>query len=363
MRRSLRWLSAFILSFALAGTAQAQSLAEMAGQMIVVGFQGDGVDDGGVAAVRADIAAGRAGGVMFLRTNVASLNAVRAMNAAFVDASGDLKPFIAIDQEGGLVERLTDAVGFDEIPSAARMAGGDPQTALRVYDDLGARLHSVGFNLNFGPVVDLAVNPDNPVIVRHGRSFGSDAGTVTEYASAFLMGHRNNGVLTALKHFPGHGSSAADSHEGFTDVSGSWEPVELEPFRRLAQTGMIDMIMSGHLYNPAYRPGATGSELPASLSPFWIQTVLRDELGFDGLVISDDMEMGAIRQNYEFAEAIKMAVRAGTDVLLFSNTADARTSLAPEIQAILVAEAEADVDFRRRIEQSYARIVALKSRL
>lgn len=362
MRRNLRWLGAIILWCGLSAVASAQDLTEMAGQMILVGFQGDSVDDAGVAAVRDDIAAGRVGGVMYLRTNVASLAAVRDMNAGFV-AAGAVVPFIAIDQEGGLVERLTEAVGFTEVPSAERMAASDPQAAMRTYADLGARLHGVGFNLNFGPVVDLAVNPDNPVIVRHGRSFGSDSMTVSEFAGAFVMGHRNSGVLTALKHFPGHGSSAADSHEGFTDVSTSWAEAELDPFRRLKNNGLIDMIMSGHLYNPAYRPGAAGGEFPASLSQFWIQTVLRDEMGFDGVVISDDMEMGAIRQNYAFADAIRMAVMAGTDILLFSNTADARTSLATEIQAILVAEAEANPNFRRRIEESYQRIMSLKATL
>jgi beta-N-acetylhexosaminidase len=177
---------------------------------------------------------------------------------------------------------------------------------------------------------------------------------VVEYAEAFVEAHRKAGVLTALKHFPGHGSSTADSHEGFVDITDTWTTAELEPYRRLLSDREVDLVMVGHLINRDY------SDQPASLAPEWIDGVLRKDLGFDGVVISDDLEMGAIREHYDLTETVTRAVRAGTDVLLFSNTAKPRASLTGEIRAILVAEAEKDPAFRARIEQSYARIVRLK---
>ena len=218
----------------------------------------------------------------------------------------------------------------------------------------------VGFTANFGPVVDLNLNPDNQIIAKYGRAF-SPIRRPSRTMPAFVEAHRKAGVLTALKHFPGHGSSTADSHEGFVDITRTWRPEELEPYRRLLAAGEVDMVMVGHLYHADYSEGE--AQLPSSLSPEWITGVLRQELGFDGVVISDDLEMGAIREHFSLHDTAVGAVRAGMDVLLFSNTAKPRASLAGEIRAILVAEAEADPAFAARIEQSYGRIAALKQRI
>jgi len=339
-----------------------QSLEQMAGQMIVVGFVGDTVDARGVVAARDELADGLLGGVMYLKTNVRSLAAVRKMNAAFRAASPDLAPFITLDQEGGAVERLTEAVGFEEVPNAAAVAKGTPEVARNIYARMAADIAAEGFTVNFGPVADLNRNPNNQIIAKFGRAFGADPTKVTSYAAAFIMAHHDAGLITALKHFPGHGSSTADSHEGFVDISESWDAVELEPYGALFARGYADMVMVGHLYHDQYA-GGSGAKLPSSLSPAWIDGVLRGKLGFSGVVISDDLEMGAIRDHYNLADTVRLAVRAGVDVLLFSNTADNRTSLASEIRAILIAEANADPAFRKRIEQSYRRIVALKSRI
>lgn len=356
--KPFRLLAPLVLGALLATPAMAQSLEQMAGQMIVVGFSGDSVDDKSVVALRAEIGAGLLGGVMYLKTNVASLRAVTAMNAAFRDASPGLPPFLTLDQEGGAVERLTSTVGFRETPSAATVAArNDPDDARAIYSDMARGIAKVGFTVNFGPVVDLNTNPANQVIAKFGRAYGKGADTVSAYAAAFIDAHREAGVLTAVKHFPGHGSSTADSHEGFVDITDSWQPEELEPYRALLQAGEVDFVMAGHLINRKY------SELPSSLAPEWIEGVLRGELGYQGVVISDDLEMGAIRDHYSLKETVLMGVRAGMDVLLFTNTAKPRASLADEVRAILVAEAEADPAFRARIEQSYGRIVALKERI
>lgn len=347
---------------ALASPAAAQSLEQMAGQMIIVGFAGDSVGDKGVVNVRDQIAEGLLGGVMYLKVNVASLKAVKAMNEAFRAASPDLPPFLTLDQEGGLVERLTKDVGFPETPSAADVAANGIENARATYNKMAAGIADVGFTVNFGPVADLNRNKNNQVIAKFGRAFGSGANTVTIFDEQFIAAHHDVGLVTSLKHFPGHGSSTADSHEGFVDISKTWDPVELEPYKALIAQGYEDFVMVGHLYHSGYATKGEG-QLPSSLSPEWITGVLRNELGFQGVVISDDLEMGAIREHFGLKETVTRAVRAGMDVLLFSNTAKARPTLAAEIRAILVSEAEADPAFMARIEESYGRIVAMKGRI
>jgi beta-N-acetylhexosaminidase len=343
--------------------AEAQSLEQMAGQMIIVGFKGDDAGDASVKAIAAEFAAGTLGGIMYLKPNVKSLAAVKAMNGAFRAASPDLPPFITLDQEGGAVERLTSEVGFAELPNAQTIAAQDsPDQAEAIYAKMAKAVAAEGFTVNFGPVADLNINPNNQVIAKFGRSFGKSSATVTAYDEAFIKAHHDAGLLTSLKHFPGHGSSTADSHEGFVDISKTWSPVELDPYKALFASGYNDLVMVGHLYHKDYA-GTGKGKLPASLSREWIDGVLRGQLKFDGVVISDDLEMGAIRKQFGLRDTVVRAVNAGVDVLLFSNTADYSPNLADKVRAILVAEAEADPVFKGRIEASYARIVALKARI
>lgn len=352
-------LFATALSLTAASPGFAQTLEQMAGQMIVVGFGGTDVSDASVRKLTAEIASSGIGGVMYLKVNVKSRAAVVAMNEAFLAASpGGLKPFITLDQEGGAVERLTADVGFEEIPSADAIAARyTPAEAEATYATMAKGIAAWGFNVNFAPVVDLNSNPDNQVIAKFGRAFSARPDVVASYAEAVVAAHHKAGVVTAIKHFPGHGSSTADSHEGYVDITTSWKADELKPYSRMFKDGYADFVMVGHLID------RNRSEQPASLSPEWLDGVLRGELGFNGVVISDDLEMGAIRKHYDLKETVTRAVRAGVDVLLFSNTAKPRASLPDEIRAILVAEAEADPAFRARIEQSYRRIVGLKGRL
>ena len=348
--------TAVILS---AAPVLAQSLDEMAGQMIVVGFGGDDVSDASVKNLTSEIASSGIGGVMYLKVNVKSRAAVEAMNKAFLAASPNgLKPFITLDQEGGAVERLTGSVGFREIPNAETIAAEyTPAQSEPVYEKMADDVAAWGFNVNFAPVVDLNANPKNMVIAKFGRAFSAKPDEVADYAEAVVAAHHKAGLITAIKHFPGHGSSTADSHEGYVDITRSWKTDELSPYAKMIDDGYADFVMVGHLINRNY------SAEPASLAPEWIDGVLRRDLGFTGVVISDDLEMGAIRQHYDLNETVTRAVRAGVDVLLFSNTAKPRASLPDEIRAILVAEAEVDPAFRARIEESYKRIVALKARI
>lgn len=358
-----RWVSlvAALLAWTPAASV-AQTIEDMAGQMVLVGFTGTSVSDAGVRAVRRQIAAGQVGGVMYLRSNITSLADVKAMNRAFRSVQPWMPPLIALDQEGGQIRRLTSAVGFDEIPSAAAIGAGSTDDAIAIYGDLAQRLSRLGFNLNFGPVVDLALNPENPIIARYERAFGNDPVAVIKMAEAFVAGHRAAGLATSLKHFPGHGSSTGDTHEGFVDVTEVWNEVELEPYRGMISDGYADMVMVAHIFNGNV-VGETDVQLPASLSPEWIEGILREDLGFRGVVISDDMEMGAVRQQFGLRETIVRAVMAGNDIVLFSNTAAYDPELGAQVHAIIVEEARANPAFARRVEESYRRIAALKAKL
>jgi beta-N-acetylhexosaminidase len=325
----------------------------------MVGFVGTRTDDPWPRKLVGQIDAGQVGGILFLKRNVADRDSVLALNAAFLAASGAKPALLAIDQEGGIIERLTAEAGFTERPSARDVAlTQSAAQATETYAGVARDLRDWGFNLNLGPVVDVDVNPDNPIVGALGRSFSGDADVVTAYAAAFVAGHRGQGVLTALKHFPGHGSSSADSHKGFVDITRTWTPAELEPYRRLIADGLAEMVMPGHLYLEAFSD--PDSRRPSSLSKTAL-AVLRNDLGFDGVIISDDMEMQAIEADYSLEEAAVAAVLAGNNILIYSNYADQRPDLPAEVIAILKRRAEQDPELRGRIEDSYRRIVALKA--
>ena len=268
-------------------------------------------------------------------------------------------PFIAVDQEGGLVQLLT---GHGYFPSArsvgANPSFATPQAAERLYQTMAEELAKAGFNLNFGPVVDLSINPHNYVIVQRDRSFGADPSTVATLAGAFIRAHRAAGIATVAKHFPGHGSSAADSHKMLADVSATWQEIEIEPYRTLAKEGLLDGVMIGHLYHPRFSDGA---KLPASLSGRAI-AALRDT-GFKGVVVSDDMEMGAVRDDYSLDERAVKAVNAGTDLLVFSNVTLRDPELGAKLHAIIANAVRDGRISRSRIEKAYGKIRLLKRRL
>jgi beta-N-acetylhexosaminidase len=341
-------------------------LEKMVGQMLIVGFQGTDPDQAWPGIIARQLREGEIGGVIFLRHNFAGQRAAAGLVGALREAAQAGRPhgLLVLDQEGGAVQRLGPGVGLDRIPSAKRTAAdaGGVESARAQYREMAQRLAAWGFDVNLGPVVDLDLNPDNPVIGRVGRSFSADPNLVVRFARAFIEAHRDAGVLTALKHFPGHGSSTTDSHLGFSDVSSSWSRTELQPFRELIDAGKADMVMTGHVYLD--RIGELDDpEYPASLSPMVIGQVLRGQMAYDGVVISDDMEMGAIRKHFDAAPALIQAIRAGTDLLIVSNSADPDSGLVARHTADIVRAAKDDAALRARIEESYRRIVKMKADL
>jgi beta-N-acetylhexosaminidase len=179
-------------------------------------------------------------------------------------------------------------------------------------------------------------------------------------ARAFIAAHREADIVTVAKHFPGHGSSHADSHRALANVAETWKEIELEPYRNLAKEGMLDAVMIGHLYHPRFSDGAM---LPASLSRRAVQALRDSYIGFDGVVVSDDMEMGAVSDDYSFEERVIKAVNAGTDLLVFSNISARDAELGIRIHAVIADAVRDGRISRSRVEQAYGKIKALKQRL
>ena len=340
-------------------------LESMIGQMIMVGFSGYRITDSDVIRVRDQLTGGTIGGVVLYPENIGPPDQLRALTALLRDARLTPVPFIAVDQEGGLVQRLTRQNGHLYIPSAWKVGRNpsfsDPESAVRLYAGMANDLAEAGFNLNFGPVLDLNLNPDNPVIGQRERSFSADPNTVTQLARAFIVAHRDAGIVTVAKHFPGHGSSRADSHKTLADISDTWREIELEPYRQLAKDGLLDAVMIGHLYHPRFSDGA---RLPASLSRRAI-TALRAKgyIGFRGVVVSDDMEMGGVRGEYSLEERVIKAVNAGTDLIVFSNEKSHDPELGVKVHTVMSEAVKDGRISRARIEQAYGRILLLKRRL
>ncbi len=335
------------------------------GQMLMVGFRGlELTEDNPVVE---DIRTRRIGGVILYDYDVALQSPVRNIQSpkqlqALDAALQEIAPsplLIATDQEGGVVARLREQYGFPPTESAQYLGALNDLNVTHQYAvDMAQAMAAAGVNLNFAPVVDLNVNPDNPVIGMRERSFSADPQVVSAHALEFIRGHHEHGVLTTLKHFPGHGSSKADSHLGFVDVTDSWSAVELEPYRTIIGAGEADLIMTAHIFNANLDP-----DYPATLSHAIVTGILREELGYDGPVISDDMQMQAITDRYGFEEAIQLAIAAGVDILEYANNTAYDPQVAQKAIAVIRQLAKEGKITPERIDQSYRRILKFKEKL
>ena len=338
--------------------AQAQTDERMIAQMLVLGFSGTSSADSGAQKLAQHLAAGRVGGVCFLGNNTRSRAGIESMTQLFQSAAKTGKPLISVDQEGGAVQRLGAKSGWAAIPAAQAVAARNtPEQARGIYAQMARELKAAGFNLNLAPVVDLGFEPKNPIVYKWGRAFGKDGATVAQYAGAFVEGHRSQGVLTAHKHFPGHGSTFVDSHDRPVDLIPTWRADELVPFRDMAKRGLIDIVMSGHLTHAKITGG-----LPATLSPSAVR-FLRQDIGFNGAVMTDDLDMKAIRSSFSLEDAIVRAVSAGHDLILLSNSLQPDDMLPQKAVAAVKAAAAAGRITPGQIEASAQRIAALQARV
>jgi beta-N-acetylhexosaminidase len=365
-------LSALIAITLLAGVTPAAAgpgpeppLDVKIGQMIMVGFRGLAVAGGDPVA--RDIRERRIGGVILFdydvpsRTwgrNIASPAQLKALTSSLGKLEG-IPLFIAVDQEGGRIVRLKEKAGFPPTLSQKKLgASGDPGRTAKQAELTAKTLSGLGINVNFVPVVDLDINPDNPVIGKLERSFSRNPDTVTQHALAVIEAHRRHGILTAPKHFPGHGSASGDTHEGFVDVTGRWSAVELEPFQKLIRQGKADMVMTAHIFN-----GKLDPVWPATLSEKTLNGLLRGQMGYEGVVISDDLQMKAIAARYGLETTIRQAILAGVDILLFANNSVYEEDIAARAGATIRSLVEKGDIPRERIDESWRRIMRLKERL
>jgi beta-N-acetylhexosaminidase len=340
------------------------SLRDRIGQMLLVGFRGLTVEEAGE--IVSDIGDRNLGGILLFDTDQPTDSAVRNVEspAQLTALIGGLQALartplmVAIDEEGGLVARLDERHGFPPTISAADLgARGDVPFTRQAGQQIAETLDSVGVTLNLAPVVDLNVNPTNPIIGSLGRSFSADPAVVTAQAEAFIEGHRAVGVRTTLKHFPGHGSSTGDTHLGVVDVTDTWSPIELEPFANIVRDGLADAVLTAHVFNATLDP-----EHPATLSQPTITGILRHQLGWDGVVISDDMQMGAIRDAYGYADAVRLAILAGVDVLTIAQQQVYEPGIVQTTIDLIEGLVRDGSLSEARIDESYARIQALKQR-
>lgn len=295
------------------------------------------------------------GGLIYFTQNLQDPDQVRSMTGnvqKFARERTGLPMLLSVDEEGGTITRFGGNLSFD-YDSSADMAGigasGDPQQAYALGEKIGKFLGSLGFNMDNAPDADVLTNLENTVV--KDRSFGSDCDTVSEMALAELEGLEDQGVKGLLKHFPGHGATTADTHEGYAYTDATLEEMksnELVPFADGIEAG-VDIIMVGHISCPQ----VTGNEEPASLSEKMITGVLREEMGFDGVVITDAMNMGAIAENYSPAEASVKAVLAGADMILMpEDFQQAYTGVLNAVKSGKITQ--------ERIDASVTRIIGLK---
>ena len=338
--------------------SRAAHLDAKCGRMIMTGFRGLRLAPDNP--IVADLRAGRVGGVVLFDYDVPSKNPVRNVEspAQVKSLVGDLRTvaagplLVAVDQEGGRVVRLKEKFGFPPAPSARSLGEHDDLEATRkAARAIAETLAEAGFDVNFAPVVDLDINPANPVIGGLERSFSADPEVVVRHAAEFVRAHRECGVLTCLKHFPGHGSSKTDSHLGFTDVTETWSPKELEPYGRLIEAGLCDSVMTAHIFNAALDP-----DFPATLSVKIVSGRLREGFGYDGPVFSDDLQMKAIAAEFGSEDAVLKAVAAGVDMLVFANNSVFDPNAAASAVATLKRAVLEGRIREERLDESIARI-------
>ena len=322
------------------------SLPATIGQLIVGGFDGESPSRRFLEALRRKE---RAGAILF-RRNLPTLEAAHAQCRSLVEHSPDLPPFIGVDQEGGRVVRLpAPALTLPAMRHFGKL--GDIELVRRAARAVAFELVAIGFNLDFAPVLDVDTNPDNPVI--GDRAFGSDPETVSRAGVAFAQGLQAQGILACGKHFPGHGDTHLDSHLDLPVIHHPRERldrVELVPFRAAVEA-RIGSMMTAHIVCEALDPS-----VPATLSRAIVTDLLRNELGFDGVVFSDDLEMKAIADRYSYEDAAIMAIEAGCDVLLVCRDEDAQD----RVFEALLRRAERDASFLGRCREAAERSLSAR---
>jgi len=289
------------------------------------------------------------GGLIYFKQNIQSKEQITEM-LANTTAMSKYPIFLAVDEEGDSVARVADALKLDKIASAASLGETEnPDNAYEAYQTVGSYLMEYGFNVNFAPVADVLTNPENDAIGK--RSFGSDADMVSKMVASSVKGLEETGVTACIKHFPGQGDTDGDTHDGLAATEQTLEQLretELKPFAAGMEAG-VRMIMVGHIAVPS----VTGDNTPASLSKDVVTDILREEMGYNGVVITDALNMSAVSEYYDSATAAVMALKAGADMVLMPEDFQAA------YEGVLAAVADGTIS-EARINDSLARVYKIK---
>jgi len=344
-----------ILIVAVLKAEQHEHLENQISQMLMVGFKGTEPDSD--AESLESLQKHCPAGVVLYKHNITS-------PAQLVSLISNLQKhshtplFIAIDQEGGNVVRLRYDQGFCPAESAQEIGRqNQPHITAKWANTIASDLARMGINLNFAPVLDLDSNTQSPVIGKYGRSFSHLPQLVTENARIFCQVMNQHKVYNCLKHFPGHGSATTDTHLSSADVTHTWDSAELKPYQELIEENAADMIMVSHVINRKY-----DALYPSSLSRAIITGLLRDRLGWQGVVITDDLQMNAVSQHYSLADSLRLAILAGNDLLLFGNTRSTHQVKISQLCQIIRDLVLAGKIPRSYIERSCQRIKQLKAK-
>jgi beta-N-acetylhexosaminidase len=341
-------------------------LRDRIGQMILVGFKG--LTAGEAQATIRSISDGNIGAVVLYDVdyetgqprNIQSREQLRSLTAA-LKAANEIPVLVAIDGEGGYYHFLKEKYGFAPTTPAASLGERNDLAFTRAAaGSIAAELADVGIDINLAPVLDL-LNPADPTARSRGRSFSSDPAVIVAHAREFILAHRERGLLNATKHFPGMGGVLRLYSPGRGEVVETWSSHELDPYRVLIGEGLVDAVMATRATHAELDP-----DYPGCLSHKIVDGLLRHEMGFDGVVISDALEVHALWQDFGYERAAILAVNAGVDVLLFCNWSTAvpynDERAAETVQVILDAVARGEIA-ESRINEACGRVLALKARL
>ncbi len=366
MKKRIIFVFGFLTLFGC-GQHEPTQIEKEIGQMVLVGFQGKTVPE----YLKKDLEAERIGGVILFDYDVVKKEFDRNIESpeqvkklvTEIQSYAKTPVFVAIDQEGGTggtsgvgVARLQSKFGFSETLSAQYLGEkNDYSITWKNAEDIAITLKNLGINLNFAPVVDLNTNPKNPVIGKKQRSFSADPKVVTEHAELVIESHNKHNILTAIKHFPGHGSGWNDSHEGFVDLTDTWNEKELIPYATLIKRNQVKMVMTAHIFNKNL-----DNKLPGTLSKKVITGILRNQMNFNGVIISDDLQMGAISKHYSLEKTVVKLINAGVDILLVGNNLGSDTEIDEKIQKIIKEKIASGEITKEQIHNSYKKIMKLK---
>ncbi len=346
-------------------SAKLPPLEEAAGQMLIVGVRGERVN-AEIAALLSEV---KPGGIILFDYDLPS----RGAKPRNISSPAQLKEFtrelqrasaeglfIAADVEGGKVNRLKKHLGFSvSAPSAKEMGKEGTEAVFSSASKIARELKSLGINFNLAPVADVDINPESPAVGKLGRSFSRDPETVARLAAEFVKAHHRQGVITCLKHFPGHGSATADTHTGVADITNTYDRrAELLPYKRLIDGGYKNPVMTAHVINRNI------DDKPATLSRKILTGILRGELGFTGVIVSDDMQMEAVAHRYGLEKAAVMAVSAGADIIVIGNQIGGGYDgdAAGRVRDAIVKAVRDGVITAEDVYDSYRRIMELKKR-